>query len=215
LDISKEGIFKMSDKLTLYTNPASRGRIARWMLEEVGAPYETEILEFGGTMKGEDYLAINPMGKVPALKHGENIITETPAIITYLADAFPEAELGPKTNERADYYRWMFFAAGPVEAAMANHMLGVDVPADKRGTVGYGSKEQMLDVLAAAVSRNDYITGDRFTAADVYVGSEIGFGLQFGTMDARPEFTDYYGRLQSRDALQRALVMDNDLMAKK
>ncbi len=205
----------MPDKLTLYTNPMSRGRIARWMLEEIGAPYETEILEFGGTMKGEDYLAINPMGKVPALKHGENIITETPAIIAYLADAFPEAELGPKTNERADYYRWMFFAAGPVEAAMANHMLGVDVPADKRGTVGYGSKEQMLDVLAAAVSRNDYITGDRFTAADIYVGSEIGFGLQFGTIEARPEFTDYYGRLQSREALQRALVMDNDLMAKK
>lgn len=205
----------MPNNMIFYTNPMSRGRIVRWMLEEIGAPYETEILEYGGSMKGEDYLAINPMGKVPALKHEENIITETPAIIAYLADAFPEAGLGPKMNERADYYRWMFFAAGPVEAAMANHMLGVEVPEDKRGTVGYGSKEQMLDVLAAAVSRNDYITGDRFTAADIYVGSEIGFGLQFGTIEARPEFTDYYGRLQSRDALQRALVMDNDLMAGK
>ncbi len=205
----------MPNNMIFYTNPMSRGRIVRWMLEEIGAPYETEILEYGGSMKGEDYLAINPMGKVPALKHEENIITETPAIIAYLADAFPEAGLGPKMNERADYYRWMFFAAGPVEAAMANHMLGVEVPEDKRGTVGYGSKEQMLDVLAAAVSRNDYITGDHFTAADIYVGSEIGFGLQFGTIEARPEFTDYYGRLQSRDALQRALVMDNDLMAGK
>ncbi len=205
----------MPNNMIFYTNPMSRGRIVRWVLEEIGAPYETEILEYGGSMKGEDYLAINPMGKVPALKHEENIITETPAIIAYLADAFPEAGLGPKMNERADYYRWMFFAAGPVEAAMANHMLGVEVPEDKRGTVGYGSKEQMLDVLAAAVSRNDYITGDRFTAADIYVGSEIGFGLQFGTIEARPEFTDYYGRLQSRDALQRALVMDNDLMAGK
>ncbi len=205
----------MPDKLTLYTNPMSRGRIVRWMLEEVGAPYETIILDYGAPMKSEDYLAVNPMGKVPALKHGDNIITETPAIIAYLADAFPEAELGPKDNERADYHRWMFFAAGPIEAALAVHALGVEVPEDKRGMVGYGSKEQMLDVLAAAVSRNDYITGDRFTAADIYVGSEIGFGLQFGTMDARPEFTDYYGRLQSRDALQRALVIDNDLMAKK
>ncbi len=205
----------MANDLILYTNPMSRGRMVRWMLEEIGTPYETELLDYGTSMKAPAYLAVNPMGKVPALKHGDQIITETPAIIAYLAEAFPEAGLAPKPQERADYYRWMFYAAGPVEAALANHGLGVEVPEDKRGMVGYGSREQMLDVLAAAVSRHDYITGDRFTAADVYVGSEIGFGLQFGSMDKRPEFTAYYDRLKDREALQRATEIDNSLMAAK
>ena len=157
----------MSETIIFYTNPMSRGQIARWMLEEVGTPYEQVLLDYGTTMKAPDYLAINPMGKVPAIKHGNNVITECAAICAYLADAFPDAGLAPRAGEHADYYRWMFYAAGPVEAAITNRSLGLDVPADKAMMAGYGSYDAMVDVLAGAVARYDYITGDRFTAADV------------------------------------------------
>jgi glutathione S-transferase len=111
--------------LTLYTNPMSRGRIARWMVEEVGQPYDTVLLEYGGSMKGADYLAINPMGKVPAIRHGETIVTEGAAICAYLADAFPEAGLAPPPAERGAYYRWLFFGAGPLEQAVNAQALGL------------------------------------------------------------------------------------------
>lgn len=195
--------------LILYTNPMSRGRIARWMLEEVGAPYETQVLQFGPTMKGEDYRHINPMGKVPALLHGETIVTECAAICAYLADAFPEAELAPAMKDRGAYYRWMFFAAGPLEAAVTNRSLEVKVPPERRGMVGYGSFETVMDTLEQAVTSGPYVAGDRFTAADVYVGSHIGWGLQFGSIEKRPAFEAYFSRLSARPAWQRASALDN------
>ncbi|MGI9499709.1 MAG: glutathione S-transferase N-terminal domain-containing protein, partial [Geminicoccaceae bacterium] len=129
----------MADSLTFYTNPMSRGRIVRWMLEEVGAPYQTEIIEYGPPMKTPAYLAINPMGKVPAIRHGETTVAECAAILAYLADAFPDAGLAPAPADRGAYYYWLFFAAGPIEAAAANKSLGVVPPADKEGMIGYGN----------------------------------------------------------------------------
>lgn len=206
----------MTSTLTFYTNPMSRGRIVRWMLEEVGAPYETVVLEYGTTMKQADYLAINPMGKVPAIRHGDVIVTEVAAICAYLADAFPEAKLAPPSGSklRGPYYRWLFYGAGPVEAMASNKGLGVVVPDDKRGMVGYGSPEQVRDTLEYAVSHCDYLVGDSFTAADLYLGAQIGWGLQFGTIEKRPAFEAYAGRVLSRPAAARAREIDDALIAK-
>ncbi|MBN8606696.1 MAG: glutathione S-transferase family protein [Caulobacterales bacterium] len=205
----------MADKLTFYTNPMSRGRIARWMLEETGAPYETTVLEYGTTMKAPDYLAINPMGKVPAIKHGDTIVTECAAICAYLADAFPQANLAPAPGDklRGPYYRWMFYAAGPVEAMASNHALGVQVPDEKRAMVGYGSRDEVINTLEHVVSRNEYLLGGRFSAADVYLGSQIGWGLQFGTLEQRPAFVDYFARISNRPAAVRAREIDDALVA--
>ncbi len=202
----------MTVTLTFYTNPMSRGQIARWMLEEVGAPYEQVLLDYGTTMKAPEYLAINPMGKVPAIKHGDHVVTECAAICAYLAEAFPEAGLAPRADERADYYRWMFFAAGPVEAAVTNRSLGLDVPAEKAMMAGYGSYDAMVDVLEKAVSAHDYIAGDRFTAADVYVGSQVLWGTQFGTLPKRPAFDAYAARLAARPTYVSAKAIDAALM---
>ncbi|PZO48269.1 MAG: glutathione S-transferase [Alphaproteobacteria bacterium] len=205
----------MADTLTFYTNPMSRGRIARWMLEEIGQPYDTVVLEYGTTMKAPEYLAINPMGKVPAIKHGDTVITEGAAICAYLADAFPQAGLAPAITDkmRGPYYRWMFYGAGPVEAMASNTALGVVVPEEKRGMVGYGSREQVIDTLEKAVSGGDYLLGDRFSAADVYLGAQLGWGLQFGTIDKRPAFEAYVGRIMSRPAAVRAREIDDALAA--
>ena len=155
----------MADELTFYTNPMSRGRIARWMLEECGVPYRTEILEYGTTMKAPEYLALNPMGKVPAIRHRGVVVTEAAAICAYLADAFPEAGLAPATGDRGAYYRWLFFAAGPVEAAVSNRFLGFEVPGDKEAMIGYGTFGAVMDALEGAVSGDGYVAGDQFTAA--------------------------------------------------
>lgn len=203
----------MSDDLVFYTNPMSRGRMARWMLEEVGAPYRTEIVAYGASMKAGAYRAVNPMGKVPAIVHRGQIVTETAAICAYLADAFPEAGLAPPPPDRAAYYRWMFFAAGPVEAAVTNRSLGVEVPLEKRGFVGYGSFEAVRDTLAAAVSAGPFVAGGRFSAADVYVGSHLAFGLRFGGVEPLPAFTDYVARVTDRDAFRRAGALDDAAMA--
>ena len=201
----------MSDKLTFYTNPRSRGRIARWMLEETGVPYETEILEYGTTMKAPEYLAINPMGKVPAIVHGDAVVTECAAICAYLADAFPDAGLAPPPAERADYYRWMFFAAGPLESAVVNNAMGFTVEKEKEMMSGYGNLETTLDALATALEGKDYIAGNEFTAADVYVGSQVAWGLQFGTIGKRDGFEAYAARLMDREAYRRADEIDGDM----
>ena len=205
----------MTDELVFYTNPMSRGRIVRWMLEEVGQPYRTELLDYATTMKAPAYLAVNPMGKVPAIKHGEQVVTEAAAIIAYLADAFPQAGLAPAPNDRlrGTYYRWLFFAAGPVEAAVTNKSLGVVPPPERRGSVGYGSLEAVLDALESAVKDREYIVGDRFTGADLYVGSHIGWGMQFGTIEKRPAFVQYAGRIMGRPAAVRAREIDDALLA--
>ncbi|MGA3310458.1 MAG: glutathione S-transferase family protein [Xanthobacteraceae bacterium] len=207
----------MADDLVFYTHPRSRGRIVRWMLEEIGHPYRTEVLDYGTTMKAPAYLAINPMGKVPALRHGGIVVTETAAICAFLADAFPQAGLAPPAGDRlrGPYYRWLFFAAGPVEAAVSNKAFGFVVPPEREGTVGYGSFERVMKVLEEAVSRADYLVGDGFTAADVYVGTQIGFGLMFGTIEKRPAFERYWQRIKARPAYARAREIDDALIAKQ
>lgn len=204
----------MADELVFFTNPRSRGRIVRWMLEEVGQPYRTEVLHYGTTMKEPGYLAINPMGKVPALRHGTAVVTEAAAICAYLADAFPQARLAPPPGDRlrAPYYRWMFFAAGPVEAAVTNKTFGFNVPPERQGSVGYGTFERVMDVLEQAVSQTNYLLGDAFTAADVYLGSQIGFGLMFNTIDKRSAFQSFWTRMTSRPAYKRARELDDALM---
>ena len=201
----------MSAAIKFYTNPMSRGRIIRWMLEEVGQPYDTEILGYGVDMKG-DYRQINPMGKVPAIVHNGQIVTECAAICAYLADAFPQANLAPETTQRADYYRWLFFAAGPLEAAVVNRALGVQVPEDKRGMVGYGSFEDVMNTLETAVSGKRFIAGNHFTAADVYVGSHISWGLGFNSIEKRPAFITYVQGLQDRSAYKKASELDDALI---
>ena len=207
----------MPDELVLYTNPQSRGRIARWMLEETGQPYQTEALDYASSMKAPAYLAINPMGKVPALRHGDAVVTETAAICAYLADAFPQARLAPPPGDRlrAAYYRWLFFSAGPVEAAMSNKALGFVVPPERERMIGYGNLAQVMDTLETAVSGGHYLAGDSFTAADLYVGSQIGFGLMFGTFEKRPAFEQYWQRISSRPAYIRARELDDALMPPK
>ncbi len=202
----------MTEPLVFYTNPMSRGRIARWMLEEVGVPYQTHLLDYGTTMKAPEYLAINPMGKVPAIVHNGHIVTENAAICAYLADAFPEAGLAPPTHERHAYYRWLFFAAGPLDSAVTNRALGFKVPPDRERTAGYGSMEAVLTTLTLALGGDGYIAGDRFSAADVYLGSHIGWGMQFGSLEKRPEFERYWRRISDRDAFRRAQQIDDALV---
>ena len=199
-------------ELVFYTHPMSRGRIARWMLEEVGAPYRTEIVDYGTTMKGDAYRAINPMGKVPAIRHGDTIVTECAAICAYLADAFPDAGLAPPLDQRGDYYRWLFFAAGPVEQAVVNTALGFAVPAGKEAMAGWGSLDTVCDTLDGWLQTHDYFAGDRFSAADVYAGSQIGWGIAFGTMPKRPSFQAYVHRIEARPAAARARDIDYALI---
>ena len=207
----------MADEIVFYTNPMSRGRVVRWMLEEVGQPYRTELLDYGTTMKAPAYLAINPMGKVPALRHGTAVVTEAGAICAYLADSFPEAGLAPPPGDpaRGAYYRWMFFAAGPVEAAVTNKSFGFEVPAERKGMAGYGSFDDVMNGLEHAVSGNDYVAGGKFSAADVYFGSQIGWGLMFGSIEKRPAFERYWDRIGNRPAAVRAREIDDALMPKK
>ncbi len=198
--------------LKLYSNPMSRGRIARWMLEETGQPYEVEMVPFGPAMKSPGYRTMNPMGKVPVLVHDGRIVTEAAAICAYLADAFPQAGLAPAPPDRADYYRWLFFAAGPLEQAVTNNTLGVTVPEDRRGMVGYGSFDGTIDTLDAFLTGRDYVTGNGFSAADVYLGSHVVWGLQFGSIPARPSFAAYRDRLTARPAHIRAAELDDAAM---
>jgi glutathione S-transferase len=201
----------MADELVLYTNPQSRGRIARWMLEEIGQPYRTELLDYATTMKAPAYRAINPMGKVPALRHGDVVVTETAAICSYLADAFPAAQLAPPPADRlrGPYYRWLYFAAGPLEAAVSNNALGFQVPAERERMIGYGRIDLALNALEGALSGGQYLAGDRFTAADLYVGSLLGFFMMFGTIERRPAFERYWAQITARPACARAKALDD------
>jgi glutathione S-transferase len=161
-------------------------------------------------MKAPEYLRVNPMGKVPALRHGDTVVTEAAAICCYLADAFPEAGLAPAPGDRlrGPYYRWMFFAAGPLEAAATNAALGVAVPAERKPMVGYGDLPAMLSILEDALAGHEYLVGDRFSAADVYAGSHIGWGMRFGTLEKRPALERYFERLTARPAAKRAWEID-------
>ncbi len=201
-------------ELVFYTNPMSRGRIVRWMLEEVGQPYRTEVIQYGTDMKNTAYKAINPMGKVPAVTHGGQVVTECAAICAYLADAFPQAGLAPPPGDaaRAAYYRWLFFAAGPLEAATTNKALQFEVPEGKQAMAGYGSFDLTLSAIEGALSGRDYLAGDRFSAADLYLGSQLGWGMMFGTVEKRPAFATYFERLSARPAYLRARDLDDALI---
>jgi glutathione S-transferase len=205
----------MSDELVFYTHPMSRGRIARWMLEEVGAPYRTEVMDYATTLKAPAYLAINPMGKLPAITHGGAVVTEAAAVCAYLADAFPAAGLAPATTDRAraPYLRWLFFAAGPVEAVVTAKMLGIEVKPEQKRMVGWGDATDTMNALEGAVAGRDFIAGDKFSAADVYVASQLGWGMQFGSIEKRPAFEAYVARHQARPAAVRAREIDDKLLA--
>jgi glutathione S-transferase len=204
----------MSDEIVFYTNPMSRGQIVRWMLEEVGQPYRTEIMQYEASMKSPAYLAINPMGKVPAITHRGQVVTECSAICAYLADAFPGAGLAPATGspERAAYYRWLFFAAGPLESAVTNRSAGLVAKPEQSRMMGYGTFETTMDVLEQAVS-GGYLAGGKFSAADVYLGSQVLWGLQFGSIEKRPAFETYAALLGARPAYQRGKEIDGALIA--
>ena len=205
-------------ELTLYTNPMSRGRTARWACEELveaaGIDYDTVLLDFGTTMKAPEYLAINPMGKVPAIRHGDAVVTEVAAICAYLGDAFPEAGLAPAPGSpaRAPYYRWLFFAAGPIEAAVTATSMKFDVPPERQATVGWGSMEHVLATLEQAVAGGGWLTGEGFTMADLFVGASLGFGMMFGAIPKRPALQDFAERAAARPAAVRARGIDDALL---
>ena len=199
---------------TFFTNPMSRGQIARWALHEAGAEYEQVLIDFAAPHPELD--AANPMRKVPTIVHhaigGDHTISEAAAICAYLADAHPLAELAPRETERADYYRWMFFAAGPVEQAIVAKSMGWEVPQGREGMVGFGSLDRVLDTLEGQLDGGDWVCGERFTMADVYVGSQVDWGLGFGTMPSRPAFERYAKQFRERDGYKTAKAIDNALI---
>ncbi|GAB3010998.1 glutathione S-transferase family protein [Bowmanella dokdonensis] len=203
--------------LILYTNPESRGRIIRWMLEEVGVPYSVQVMEYGGSIKSPEFLKINPMGKVPALKHGDLVVTEGAAICAYLADHFVDKKLAPALNspERGTYYRWLFFAAGPLEMATTAKSYDWRIDEDNVQAVGSGYYQDVLNTLEKALEQGPYLCGEQFTAADVYVGSHLGWGMMFKSIEERPAFKAYVQRLESREAAIRANQLDDALIEQK
>ena len=192
-----------------YSNPQSRGQIVHWLLEELGEPYETHWIAYGEQMKSDAYLAINPMGKVPAIQHKGVTVTEVPAICTYLAASFPDKGLIPALGspQLAHFYRWMFFAAGPVELAVTVKAMGWAADENQARTLGYGTMEDVCRAIEIALSNGPFVCGESFTAVDVYLGSHLRWGMMFGTVEARPAFTEYVGRLSERPALQRSIQL--------
>lgn len=199
--------------LTLYHIAPSRSSIVHWMLEEVGAPYDLKVLDGKAVENREPaYLAINPMGKVPALRHGDVVITEAAAICAYLADAFPEARLAPPIGDprRGPYLRWLFFGPSCIEPATIDRML--KRPSAPRGALGWGDYDTVMKVVADAVRTGPYLVGEQFTAADVVIGSGLRWGMAAKAIEERPEFRAYLARLEPRPALQRAVARDAALM---
>jgi len=199
--------------LTLYHAAPSRSSIVRWMLEEIGEPYDIHVLALSkGEQLAPEYKAINPMGKVPALRHGDAIVTEAAAICTYLADEFPAAGLNIPVGspQRGTYLKWLFFGPGCVEPAIMDRAFPrKEEP--RRGTLGYGDFDRVMEVTAKAVEAGPYLMGEHFTAADVVVGSTLRWGLSFKLLPEVPEFMSYVGRLEQRPALQRSVALDEEL----
>ena len=199
---------------TFYTNPMSRGQIARWALHEAGADYEQVLVDWQA--KPAAFLAANPMGKVPTIVHHhgghDHVVTEGAAICHYLAE-MNAPDLLPGAHEKASYFRWLFFAAGPVEQAVVAKTMGWEVAADREGMAGFGNYDRTIDALDGWLAGRDYVCGDRFTMADVYVGSQIDWGLQFGSIPTRPAFEAYAARLRGRDAYKAAKAIDGKLIA--
>lgn len=202
-------------KLTLYHAAPSRSSIVRWMLEELGEPYDIHLLSLSkGEQSAPDFLAVNPMGKVPALRHGDAIITEAAAICTYLADEFPHARLNIPVGDprRGAYLKWLFFGPSCIEPAMIDRAAPRKEEA-RRGMLGYGDFDSVMNVVAKAVEKGPYLMGAQFTAADVVIGSGLRWGMMFNLIPKRPEFEAYVARLEQRPALQRATALDQELAA--
>ena len=202
-------------KLTLYHAAPSRSSIVRWMLEELGEPYDIHLLSLAkGEQATPDYLAVNPMGKVPALRHGDAVITEAAAICTYLADEFPHARLNIPVGDprRGPYLKWLFFSPSCIEAAVMDRA-APRKEEPRRGMIGYGEFDTVMNVVAKAIEPGPYLMGEQFTAADVVVGSMLRWGMMFNLLPTRPEFVAYVGRLEQRPALQRATALDQELAA--
>ena len=201
--------------LTLYHASPSRSSIVRWMLEETGEPYDLHLLKLAeGEQMKPDYLAVNPMGKVPALRHGDAVITEAAAICTYLADEFPHAHLNVPIGDprRGGYLKWLFFGPACIEPAITDRAFPrVEQP--RRSTLGYGDFDTVMDVVAKGLAKGPYLMGEQFTAADVVIGSTLRWGMMFNLLPKRPEFVDYVQRLEKRPALQRATALDQQLAA--
>src|SRR5262245_7071758 len=202
-------------KLTLYHAAPSRSSVIHWMLEEVGEPYEIHLL----SLKREEqrsaaYLAINPMGKVPALRHGDVVITEGAAICTYLADEFPVRKLNIPVGDprRGVYLKWLFFGPSCIEPAITDRAFPRKEP-PRASALGHGDVDSVVNVVANAVAKGPYLMGEQFTAADVVIGSALRWGLPFKLLPERPEFLPYTARLAQRPALQRAEAKDKELAA--
>ena len=200
--------------MKLYWSPRSRSFSALWLMEETGQPYERVLTDIStGAQKAPEYLAVNPMGKVPALRHGDVVITENAAICTYLADAFPKAGLSVPIDDprRGIYLKWLFFGPSCIEPAMTDRAFPrKEEP--RRAALGYGDLETTMDVTAKGVAAGRYLMGEQFTAADVVVGSTLRWGVMFKLLPERPEFVAYVGRLNERAALKRADAKDKELM---
>ena len=197
----------MSEEIVFYHNPQSRSQMAHWMLEEAGAPYKIVPIDFAkGENRAPEFLAINPMGKLPTIVHRDTVVTETAAIIAYIADAFPDAGLAPPPGDplRGAYYRWLFFGAGCFEPALLDKMMDRP-PVERKSAVGWGSYEEVLATLKKALSGGPYLLGEKFSAADVYIGSEVRFAMMFGASGLKGEkvFEDYVARLSARPAAKR------------
>jgi glutathione S-transferase len=204
-------------QLTLYHASPARSSVALWMLEEIGEPYDVKMLDLTkGDQQKPDYLAINPMGKVPALKHGDAIITEVAAICTYLADAFPRAGLAVPIGDsrRGAYFKWLFFGPGVLEPAVTDRAFPrKEEP--RRGVLGYGDFDRVMNVLSKAVTPGPFLMGEQFTAADVVIGANIRWGMAFKLIPERKELTDYVARFADRPAVKRADAKDAEFAATK
>jgi glutathione S-transferase len=206
----------MTEQVILYMSPMSRARMVHWLLEELGAPYRIELVNLEkAEHKNSSYLAINPMGKVPAVVHKGTVVTETGAILTYLADAFPAAGLAPAVEDpkRGSYLRWMFFAAACIDAAMIDRMLSRPEP-ERTGAIGYGKHEHVFATLEKALDPGPYLLGEKFTAADLYVAAQLGFGLTMKGLEPRPLFQSYLERIQARPAAKRVNEQSGELIAR-
>jgi glutathione S-transferase len=211
----RKGEQVMSEEIVFYYNPMSRARIAHWMLEEVGAPYRIELVSFEkGEHKKPAFLAINPMGKLPTIVHRGVVVTECAAICAYLADAFPATRLAPRNEEpaRGTYFRWMFFGAGCVEPAMTDRMLNRPQP-ERAAALGYGTYNDTINTLEKALMPGPYVLGDRFSAVDVYIGSQIGYSIMVKALEPRPAFQDYVSRIEERPAYKRFIEQADKLAA--
>jgi glutathione S-transferase len=201
--------------LLLYHAVPSRSATVRWMLEEVGEPYDIQLLNLAeGEQRKPEYLAVNPQGKVPALRHKGVVVTEVAAICAYLADEFPKARLNVSVGDprRGVYLQWLFFGPSCIEPAITDRAFPRK-EAPRAGALGYRDIDQLADIIAKAVAQGPYLLGERFTAADVVIGSGVRWGTMFKLIPERPEFGSYVARLAQRPALQRAEAKDKAVAA--